>query len=406
MIRWKLILPIIAIGVAALGGVALLVTAPEVDQIERPAFVRAVRVVEVEAQALPLIVHSQGTVAPRTESELVPEVSGRIVWSSPALVSGGFFREGESLLRLDRDDYETALARARASLERAKGEWEHAKATLERREELARQGVASSSQLDDARRQGRVSAAALDEAELALRQARRDLDRTEIRAPFDGRVRIEHVDVGQFLSRGQSVATLYATDYVEIRLPIPDSELAYLDLPLFAGATLAEGPTVTLRAHFAGSSHTWRGRIVRTEGEIDPKSRMVHAVARVEDPYATSEGGAPLAGVSDGGAPLAVGLFVEAEIEGPIAENVLRVPRGALRDRNYLLVVGADDRLQKLEVELLRLERDDALVRATLPPGGRVCVSQVAMFVPGMKVDPQPVTPPQDEHGPGEETHR
>ncbi|MCP5055383.1 MAG: efflux RND transporter periplasmic adaptor subunit [bacterium] len=387
MNRWKLILPFLVIVVAVLGGAGLLATAPEVEQIARPEVARAVRVVDVVAESLPLIVHSQGTVAPRTESELVPEVSGRIIWSSPSLVSGGFFREGEPLLRLDRDDYETALARARANLERAKGEWEHAKATLDRREELARQGVASSSQLDDARRQGRVSAAVLDEAELALRQARRDLDRTEIRAPFDGRVRAEHVDVGQFLSRGQPIATLYATDYVEIRLPIPDAELAYLDLPLFAGAAVAEGPLVTLRARFAGAPHTWHGRIVRTEGEIDPKSRMVHAVARVEDPY----------GEAVGTAPLAVGLFVEAEIEGPPAENVLRVPRGALHSANHLLIVDANDQLHRVEVEVLRLERDDALVRATLPPGGRVCVSQVATFVPGMKVDPQPVAAPQTE---------
>lgn len=387
MNRWKLILPFVVVGVAVLGGAALLATAPELEQNARPEVIRAVRVIVATPQTMTMIVHSQGTVAPRTESELVPEVSGRVVWSSPVLVSGGFFEEGEPLLRLDRADYETALARARANLERAKGEWEHAKANLGRREELSRQGVASSSQLDDARRQARVAAAVLDEADLARHQARRDLDRTEIRAPFDGRVRVEHVDVGQFLSRGQSIATLYATDYVEIRLPIPDAELAYLNLPLFRGASLKEGPPVTLHARFAGAEHTWHGRIVRTEGEIDPKSRMVHAVAQVKDPYSPEAGSAPLA----------VGLFVEAEIEGPVAENVLRVPRSALRDRSYLLVVDAEDRLQKLPVELLRLERDDALLRAVLPPGGRVCISEISTFVPGMRVKPQPVAAQVEE---------
>ncbi len=376
----KALLPVAVLAVALLGAAGLMLTAPQADIVERPELVRSVRVVEARPQAMPLIVRSQGTVTPRTESELIPEVSGRVVWTSPALVSGGFFAQGDELLRVDRHDYETARARAKASLARAEGEWEHAKATLERRENLSRQGVASESQLDDARRQARVAEAGLSEARLGLEQAERDLERTRIVAPYSGRVREERVDQGQFLTRGQSIASLYATDYVEVRLPIPDDQLAYLDLPLFGGAD-TEGPPVTLRARFAGKDQQWTGRIVRTEGEIDTKSRMIHAVARVEEPYQSR----------DGGAPLAVGLFVEAEIEGPLAEGVLRVPRGALRNRDSLLIVDAQNRLQAAPVTLLRLERDDALVRADLPEGTQVCVSQIETFVPGMPVRPMPM---------------
>ncbi len=372
-------LPLLILAAAVLGGVSLLATAPEVEQVDPSETLRAVRVIEARPGSMQLVVRSQGTVVPRTESQLVPEVSGRVVWTSPSLVSGGFFHRGDVLLRLERRDYETALARARASLARAEGEWEHARANLERREKLAREGVASSAQLDDARRAFRVAEAARDEARLVRRQARDDLARTELRAPFDGRVRKEHTDVGHFVSRGQALATLYATDYAEIRLPIPDAELAYLQLPLFTQADADKGPAVTLRAHFAGAEHVWHGRIVRTEGEIDPKSRMVHAVARVEDPY----------GKASGTAPLAIGLFVEAEIAGPVAEGVLRVPRGALHERNQLLLLDDENRLQPLEAELLRLERDHALVRAKLPAGARICISQIARFVPGMRVEPR-----------------
>jgi RND family efflux transporter MFP subunit len=298
-------------------------------------------------------------------------------------VSGGFFGKGEPLLRIDRADVDTALARARASLARAEGEWEHAKATLDRRENLARQDIASSSQLDDARRSARVAEAVLEEAKAALRQAKRDVDRAELRAPFTGRVRQEHVDLGQFLSRGQSVATLYATDYVEIRLPIPDHELAYLSVPLFGGETGGEGPQVTLKARFAGGDHQWSGRVVRTEGEIDTASRMVHVVARVEDPY----GGA-------GQVPLAVGLFVQAEIAGPVAQDVMEVPRSSLRNERELLVVDAEDRLLLHPVDLLRLDRDNALIRATLPEGTRICISPIDAFVPGMRVRPVPSDAP------------
>ncbi len=378
-LKSKAVLPFLVLGAAVLGGAGLVATAPEPEKEERLEVLRTVRVIEAQPQERRLTVQSQGTVKPRTEAELIPEVSGRVIWASPNLASGGFFEEGDVLLRVDRHDYETAHSRAKASLARAQGEWEHAKATLDRREELARQGVASSSQLDDARRSSRVAEATLSDAKIALRQAARDLERTRITAPFTGRVREERVDQGQFLTRGQSIASIYATDYVEVRLPIPDKELAYLDLALFGGSPVGEGPLVTLRAVFAGKAQEWTGRIVRTEGEIDTKSRMVHVVARVEDPYQATEGSAPLA----------VGLFVQAEIEGPVAAKLMRVPRGAMRDGDTLLVVDVENRLQEKKVELMRLERDDALVRADLPAGTKVCISQIEAFVPGMLVKPR-----------------
>jgi hypothetical protein len=203
-------------------------------------------------------------------------------------------------------------------------------------------------------------------------------------------VRSERVDVGQFVSRGMSIGTLYATDYVEIRLPIPDEKLAYLELPLWNDAgTSEEGPPVTLRAHFAGGDHRWSGRIVRTEGEIDAKSRMVHIVARVEHPYGLPAGGSDEASGDEDATdrpPLAVGLFVHAEIQGPMVENVDILPRAALREDETVLVVDRDDRIRSRPVELVRIDRDDALIRAELEPGDRFCLTALQVVVDGMKV--------------------
>jgi RND family efflux transporter MFP subunit len=247
---------------------------------------------------------------------------------------------------------------------------------LSRRESLSKRDVASASQLSDARRDARVAGANLAEARVSLEQAERDLARSEIRAPFSGRVREERVDVGQFASRGQALGTLYATDYAEIRLPIADHELAYLDLPGLAAADDAEGPAVLLRARFAGAEHTWQGTVVRTEGEIDARSRMVHVIARVVDPYAAA-GERP---------PLAVGLFVSAEIEGRVARDVLVAPRGSLREDGRLLVVDAESRLRLRDASVLRVDREQVLVRARLEPGDRVCESSLPVAVDGMEV--------------------
>jgi multidrug efflux pump subunit AcrA (membrane-fusion protein) len=213
-------------------------------------------------------------------------------------------------------------------------------------------------------------------------------------------VRTERVDVGQFVSRGVAIATLYAVDYAEVRLPIPDRELAYVDLPLAyrpqagseAGtepAAAEDGSAVRLHAEFAGREHVWTGRIVRTEGEIDPKSRMVHAVARVEDPYARAAGSER--------PPLAVGLFVEAEILGRSVDAAVTLPRAALRrdeagpgeparDGYFVLVVDEESRLEFRPVEVLRSEREQVVIGDGLTAGERVCVSPLRAPVDGMRV--------------------
>ncbi len=377
----RVVLPIAVIAVASAGAGILIATASPVAGRPQERVVRAVRVMPVETRSLRLEVRSQGTVSPRTESELIPEVSGRVVWTSPSLVSGGYFEEGEVLLRIAREDSDASVERARAGLERARGENEHAAQTLARQRDLAARHAVSDAAVDDAKRAARVAGANLREARVALGQAERDLARTEIRAPFSGRVRDERVDVGQFLNRGRAFATIYATDFVEVRLPIPDAQLAYLELPIWQRGAIPEEdlPLVTLSARFAGQEHTWRGRVVRTEGEIDTKSRFVHVVARV-------------ANDADAGAqPLPVGLFVQARIAGRTAEDVAVVPRQALQAPGQVFVVDEEDRLRFRQVEVLRIEGDDALIRSGLSDGERVCISAIQAPVDGMKV--RPVSP-------------
>ena len=173
----------------------------------------------------------------------------------------------------------------------------------------------------------------------------------------------------------QSTST-YAGDQAEVRLPIADRQLAFLNLPVGIRGELPPElqPAVTLTAEFAGQALSWRGRIVRTEAQIDTMSRMVHVVARVDN--------------DDQDSPLAVGLFVSAEIEGLTAEDVVVLPRSALRAGNRVLVVDAEDRLHYRDVEPLRLYQDDVLIRAGLAAGERVCVSPIQTVVEGMPVKP------------------
>lgn len=365
-------------GVAALGLVAIRPTVAPTPMLRRPPLVRTIG---VEPRDIELTIRAHGTVVPRTESELVAEVSGRIVWVSSSLAAGGFVQEGETLLRIESGDYEVALERAGAGLARAESQLHLAENNLDRLTKLSRSGALSPADLDDARSGRSVAEANQREAAAALDQAQRDLARTEVRSPFIGRIREKRVDMGQYVTRGAPVARVYAVDYAEVRLPIPDDEAAFVDLPIDYRDERADqsGPQVTLRAEFAGREYAWTGRIVRTEGELDPKTRMIHAVARVEDPYA--RGDDPMR------PPLAVGLFVEAEIRGRSFSDVVALPRKVLRGgSDEVVIVDAEGRLERRPVDVLRRERERVLIRGGLERGERVCLTSPAIAVEGMAV--------------------
>ncbi len=377
----RVILPLVVLGGGGYGAYRLVAsyeaptTAPPVVEVP------FVRVIEAESQRINLVVNTEGTVTPRTESTLVPEVSGRVIEISPSLAAGGFFEKGEPLLHIDTREYDLAVIRARSAIAQAKlrlaTEQQEAdvarKAWQELGEGEANPLVLREPQLEEVR-------AALASAEASLEQAEYDLERTVVVAPYSGRVRQKSVDRGQYVQKGAPVATLYSVDVAEVRLPIPDEELAYLSLSLaYRGDDGAKqtGPRVKLTAQFAGRSHSWMGRIVRTDAEIDPQTRMIQAIAQVEDPYAPTAG--------RGKPPLAVGMFVQAEVYGR-SMRVIPLPRAAIRGENTVLVVNDQNKIEFRELTIARRERDRVLVTSGVKPGEKICVSVLETAVAGMPV--------------------
>ena len=374
----KILYPIL---VLALGlGVAVVIAVNKPALVPQPYVPMAttVRVTKVQAAVEYLSVSSQGTVQPRSQSELIPEVSGRVVWTSHALVGGGVFRQGDTLLRIDDADYRTLVQRGEATVKRSQVQYDHASDELKRLKSLHQRQLASQQQLDNARRTAQVAEANLSESRASLEQAQRDLTRTELYAPFDGLVRNEQVDLGQFITRGQSIGTIYATDYVEVRLPISATQLAYLGLPVSTRGQLSENlrPPVTIISDFGDRRSLREGQLMRLEAEIDERSRMIYGVTRLR---MEENEDSPI---------LSVGMFVQAKIRGRKVEDVIRLPRSAMRDDNRVLVVDAENRLHFRQVSLLRLEHDDVLIDGGLADGELVCVSPMQAVVDGMLVSP------------------
>ncbi len=373
----RVVLPLlILIGGFGLAAV-IVMTGPTLEQKAPPDNAPLVRIWQAQQQTVQLTIQAHGTVLPRTESDLVPEVSGRVIRMSQNLVSGGFFKEGEVLLEIDPLDYRLAVDQASAALASAQSELANAERAHARQIDLARRNLTSETQKDDALNRFLAAQARLKETTALLKRSRRDLARTRLTAPYEGRVRTESVDVGQFVTRGAPVAKLYATDLAEVRLPVPDDELAYLQIPLDGANVATENqPRVRLFATFAGEAHAWEGRIVRTEGEIDPRTRMINVIAQVQEPY-VRVGSRP---------PLAVGLFVEAEIMGNRVDNVFVLPRSAIQANNQVYVVSEDSTLDFRNVGILRIVAEEVYVTDGFAPGEDVSLSTVNNAIEGMRV--------------------
>ncbi len=316
-----------------------------------------------------LSVITQGEVRPRTEIDLVPQVGGKIIYVSPNFIGGGIFKKGETLIRIEDADYQVSVVRASANVAQAEQVLvrEIAEGEIAKRDyaELGR-GEASALALRQPQRQ--QAEAALQAAKADLDNAKLQLTRTEVKAPFSGRVRVKNSDVGQFVSPGTRLGQIFSTDIVEIRLPLIDNDLMKIDLPIaYVAKDRASAPDVELSAVIAGQRRVWNGKIMRTDSAYDRQTRALFAIAEVFDPYGK--------GASENNIPLAPGLFVDATIHGKVYENVITFPRDGLRPDNEVFVVDDKGKAAIRKVEVLDSNADRAVLRSGVTPGELIVLS-------------------------------
>jgi len=367
---FKRYLLIFGIFVVAIGGAAGL------SQMKPPPEIKEASDVEILVDVLPLemtmanfTVESQGTVKPRTETTLSAEVSGAIVRISPKFIAGGIFASDEELLRIDPTNFTVKVDQAKALVDQRQIEYDGAL-------KLRSQGYRAEAELA-------AAAAALATAKADLVKARKDLDRTSIRLPYEGMVRAKEVDLGRYVSPGTRLGVVFATDFAEVRLPLNDADLAFVDLPdateITASGGSAEGPPVTLSAIQRGQPASWNAQIVRTEGVVDERSRMTFAVARIVDPY-------KLQGGEGSETPLPMGTFVRGRIAGMSAGDIIRVPRSALRGSDQLMFLDEESRLRIRTVDVMRADAEYAYIRGGAEPGERIILTAIEAPINGMLV--------------------
>jgi RND family efflux transporter MFP subunit len=370
---------VVLIALGVVGFLVLTASKPEMKKRKPPAPVPMVRTIQTNSGPQTVYIRGEGTVGPLREINLVPEVGGKVVGVSPALVNGGVFRRGNTLLQIDPVDYELAVTLAKAKVKDAESRLELAEEEALAAVEEWRLLYPDSSSEDKkppalvAKEPQLAAAQARLEADKAdLRKAELNLERTRVKAPFDGRVGEEKVDIGQYVSPGQNLGNLYSTEAAEIVVPLEGGDLFWFDVPAFT-STDGRGAPAMVRANIAGRELSWPGKVVRTEGRLDERTRMIHVVVWVDKPYARKP-------------PLVFGLFVTVEIEGRKIENAAIIPRGALRQGNVVWVVDQESRLRFREVEVARIQGEEVLVTKGLEDGENVVSTPLKAVTDGMVV--------------------
>ena len=376
--KYKILIQIVlAIGliIAGIAGCQVLkASRPPMKRLATQRSDPMARVVAVKSEEILVPIEGYGTVKPEKQIKLVPQVSGKIMSVSTQLVDGGKFKKGEVLAVIDPSDYEIAVTLAKARVQDAEGRLilQQQEANVARSDWKELHPNKAIPSLVAKEPQLKTAQANLEAVKAELEKAQLNLSRTRLTAPFDGRVTEKSVDIGQYVSPGQSLAVLYSTEAAEIVIPLESKNLFWIDVPGFTTSG-DKGSAVDISADIGGQNLSWTGIVSRAEGRMDEKTRMINVVVTVEKPYEQYP-------------PLAMGLFVRTIIKGKPVENGIVIPRSALHQDNIVWVVDDKGQLSFRPVEIALKMYEGIVIKNGLSDGEKVVVSAIKDVTDGMKV--------------------
>lgn len=380
----RILLPVVVVVLAIMGAQALIATRPTVPKtipVETSTFVKVFTAYSQNERAT---ISAFGTVKAYKELTVQPEVGGRVVTHHSDLIAGGVIAKGTPLLRIDPRDFQVAVNEERAALAKAefdlqvelgnqavaKREWDLLKLSDGEISQLSKQLALRDPHLKEKR-------VALEAANSRLKKAQLDLRRTVLKAPFQAVVLSESVEVGQLINAQNTVATLVGTDEFRAYVSVPIHQLNWIAFPESGSVT---GARVRLFRELGnGKLLERKGVVVDLLGEVTPNGRMAQVLVSIPDPLELNK--------PEGERhPLLLGEYIRVEIEGPMLENVIILPRSTIREGSRVWVKNDENRLEVRTVDIVLSRKDSVLVSRGIEDGDQVVMTQLPAAIPGLKL--------------------
>lgn len=383
---YLLLLFIAGTGVA----IFLLLTLSRSQPTRRPHKIVAptVEVKKAQPTSVPVVVHAMGGVQPARSVKVIPQVAGRVIYTSPQLKPGGWVKKNSILVQIDPKDYELAIRIAQAAVTQAQlstDVQEGQRAAARRELQLVERGLAPTQKgMRLASRQSHVenALAQLDAAKSRLEQAQLARSRTIIRAPFDARVAEKSADVGLVVTPQSVLAVLIASSTAWVEASLPMEKLRWIDVP---GQDGQQGAQVKVRQKLIGATEiTRQGKVLGLLPGLHERGKLARLLIEVSDPFG-------LQSASDTAEhqrelPLLMGSYVHLDIQGHKLAHLFPLPRAALREGERVWIYDAKQQLAIRAVEVVWREGEVIYVRGDLSAGELVVVSHLASAIPGMKL--------------------
>ena len=341
----------------------------EIKEVEKN--IPFVKTMILKSQKVKARISSQGFIKPKSELNILSELNARVEWISSKMEPGSSFNEGDTLIKLDKRDYELALITAEANVLNANVNLEREKAESDiASKEWKRVGGGSGTDLALRKPQLAQAKATLDAAKAELERTKRNLDRAVFVAPFKGRVRSKNTDMNSIVFPGTMLGSIYATRYFEVQLPITDQDVKFTGLS-FNGLEIPSNKQLDVT--FTIGDNILNGKVIRAEAEVDPRTRMLSVVASISEKNNNSKN------------LILVGQYIQATIFGMEMDNIFLLPRNNVRNES-VWVVNSQMELTNRAVDIVRFEGEFALIGEGIEKGDRLLKSRLSSLINGQKV--------------------
>ena len=324
-------------------------------------------------------ISSNGTTTPLTQTVLTAEVGGEVIYRSKKFAEGASVIEGEILAKIDDTDLQLQYKNALLQLANAEVQYSLQLAEAEvAKEAWDKIGDGVASDLTLKKPQLKQAQALLEVAKAQVSSAAKKLNKTEIIAPYAGRIQNVNIDLGTTIIPGQPVGAMYTSSEIEITLAVKDNDLQFLSIPM-DGRKLnpSEQASVVIESFYKGKTQSWKGKLERVDGVIDPVTRMINLIAVFKNDFIETDK-----------PNLPIGLFVEAKIDGITLKNIFEIPINSISKDNEVYIVDKDNQLELRKLTVLKKYSEFVIIKDGLRAGERIVTSKLSTASNGIKVNP------------------